>query len=114
MDCSPLRRVVEDAQGHAVVRRQDLVASAYRSPAPPRGRRNRRGRWLSLSCAGLGLSEQIEIALNPGYEEGGIVTLWSVREALGRSGDVILMDSDVLYDFQIAIQSRRYVVDFIR
>src|SRR3954462_1821359 len=33
---------------------------------------------------------------NPAYEEGSVVTLWSMREEL--DSDLLLMDADVLYD----------------
>lgn len=35
---------------------------------------------------------------NPDYEEGNIVTLWSLRDELASEGPVLLMDADVLYD----------------
>ena len=34
---------------------------------------------------------------NPDYEQGSILTLWCVREALTAGGPVLLMDGDVLY-----------------
>lgn len=43
----------------------------------------------------------VETVFNPWYEEGSIVTLWTVGEALSRGGDVILMDADVLYDHRM-------------
>ncbi len=56
---------------------------------------------IEAEIAALGHSKQVEIVVNPDYVEGSIVTLWSVREALGRGGDVILMDGDVLYDYRL-------------
>ena len=41
---------------------------------------------------------RVEFVYNPHYREGSIVTLWMLREALSRGGDVVLMDGDVLYD----------------
>jgi choline kinase len=38
-----------------------------------------------------------EIVLNPGYEQGSVLTVHTVAEALTRGGDVLLMDADVLY-----------------
>jgi len=51
--------------------------------------------------AAMGASDWVETVYNPEFEEGSIVTLWSVREQLLRGGDVILMDGDVLYDHRI-------------
>ena len=51
--------------------------------------------------ARLGLGAHVETVMNPEFEQGSIVTLWNVREALGRGGDVILMDGDVLYDYRM-------------
>ncbi len=56
---------------------------------------------IEAEIAATGLSKQVEMVVNPDYVEGSIVTLWSVREALGRGGDVILMDGDVLYDYRM-------------
>jgi choline kinase len=39
--------------------------------------------------------------LNPRFERGSIVSLWTMRDALCAGGDVILMDADVLYDASI-------------
>lgn len=41
---------------------------------------------------------RVELVHNPHYREGSVVTLWMLREALSRDGDVVLMDGDVLYD----------------
>ena len=38
---------------------------------------------------------------NPDYEQGSILTLWRVREALTAGGPVLLMDGDVLYDRRV-------------
>ena len=38
---------------------------------------------------------------NPDYEQGSILTLWCVREALAAGGPVLLMDGDVLYDRRV-------------
>jgi choline kinase len=39
--------------------------------------------------------------LNPDYEAGSIVSLWSVRAALADGADILLMDADVLYDHRL-------------
>ena len=38
---------------------------------------------------------------NPDYEQGSVLTLWCVREALTAGGPVLLMDGDVLYDRRV-------------
>lgn len=43
----------------------------------------------------------IETVYNPDYRQGNIVTLWRLREALSRGGNLLLMDADVLYDYRI-------------
>ena len=49
----------------------------------------------------LGLRSQIEIALNPRYDLGSVLTVHTVAGPLTRGGDVLLMDADVLYDESI-------------
>ena len=56
---------------------------------------------IDREIATMGASDWVETVFNPDYEEGSIVTLWSVREQLLRGGDVILMDGDVLYDHRM-------------
>ncbi len=48
----------------------------------------------------LGRSE-VSTVYNPDYEQGSILTLWCVREALTAGGPVLLMDGDVLYDRRV-------------
>ena len=60
-----------------------------------------RSELVAAEIASLGLGDYIEMVINPDYKQGSIVTLWSIREALGRGGDVILMDGDVLYDYRM-------------
>ena len=43
----------------------------------------------------------VETVHNPDYEEGNVVTLWHLREHLGGSGPLLLMDADVLYDLRL-------------
>ena len=40
----------------------------------------------------------VELVHNPHYREGSVVTLWTLRQALTRGGDILAMDGDVLYD----------------
>jgi choline kinase len=42
-----------------------------------------------------------EVVINPGFELGSVLTVHTVAEPLGRGGDVLLMDADVLYHAQI-------------
>ena len=51
----------------------------------------------------LGALRQTDVSTiyNPDYEQGSILTLWCVREALTAGGPVLLMDGDVLYDRRV-------------
>jgi choline kinase len=40
----------------------------------------------------------VELVHNPHYRDGSVVTLWTLRQAMLRGGDILLMDGDVLYD----------------
>ncbi len=42
-----------------------------------------------------------EIVINPAFELGSVLTVHTAAEPLGRGGEVLLMDADVLYDRQI-------------
>jgi choline kinase len=42
-----------------------------------------------------------EIVINPGFELGSVLTVHTAAQALGRGGEVLLMDADVLYHGQI-------------
>lgn len=35
---------------------------------------------------------------NPRYEQGSVISLWTLRDELAYGGDILLMDADVLYD----------------
>ena len=56
---------------------------------------------IAAELATFGADGWVETVVNPDYEQGSIVTLWTVREQLSRGGGVILMDGDVLYDHRI-------------
>ncbi len=56
---------------------------------------------IDAELAAMGVAGTVETVFNADYEEGSIVTLWTVRDQLSRGGDVILMDGDVLYDHRI-------------
>ncbi len=49
----------------------------------------------------LRLAPRPETVMNPDFERGSTVSLWSVRQALAAGGDVLLMDADVLYHADI-------------
>jgi choline kinase len=49
----------------------------------------------------LGWQPRPQIVLNPRYELGSVLTVDTVREAMTRGGEVLLMDADVLYHDQI-------------
>ncbi len=44
---------------------------------------------------------RVRTVFNPDFQEGNIVTLWRLAEALDCGEDVIVMDADVLYDFRL-------------
>ncbi|CAB1275223.1 phosphocholine cytidylyltransferase family protein [Candidatus Nitrosacidococcus tergens] len=44
---------------------------------------------------------QFNIEYNPNFNQGSVVTLWTLREYLRLKEDILLMDADVLYDYQI-------------
>ena len=48
----------------------------------------------------------VRTVYNPDYREGSIVSLWCLREALRRAGEVMLMDADVLYDQRLVARLR--------
>lgn len=52
---------------------------------------------IERALAALGQTD-VSTIYNPDYEEGSILTLWCMREALTAGGPVLLMDGDVLYD----------------
>lgn len=43
-------------------------------------------------------------ALNPDFEAGSIVSLWTARHELTSGADILLMDADVLYDYRLLKQ----------
>ncbi len=51
--------------------------------------------------AQLGAQDFVRTVLNEDYEEGNVVTLWSLRDELCCGEPVLLMDADVLYDEQL-------------
>jgi len=49
----------------------------------------------------LGVAGFARTVYNPDFRDGGITTLWRLREALIADGPVLLMDGDVLYDHRM-------------
>lgn len=41
---------------------------------------------------------EIDTVYNPHYQQGSMVTLWTLRNHITRGDDLLLMDADVLYD----------------
>ncbi|HUT49229.1 MAG TPA: phosphocholine cytidylyltransferase family protein [Alphaproteobacteria bacterium] len=57
-----------------------------------------RAEVIAAEIAACGADDFVHTVTNPDFREGSLVSLWAVREALQRGGDVLLMDADVLYD----------------
>ena len=55
---------------------------------------------IERALGALGQTD-VSTVYNPDYEQGSILTLWCVREALMAGGPVLLMDGDVLYDRRV-------------
>ena len=55
---------------------------------------------IERTLAALG-QQDVSTIYNPDYEQGSILTLWCVRDALTAGGPVLLMDGDVLYDRRV-------------
>ena len=55
---------------------------------------------IERALASLGQTD-VSTIYNPDYEQGSILTLWCVRDALTAGGPVLLMDGDVLYDRRV-------------
>ena len=55
---------------------------------------------IERALSALGQTD-VSTVYNPDYEQGSILTLWCVREALTAGGPVLLMDGDVLYDRRV-------------
>lgn len=53
---------------------------------------------IDREIAALGAQDFVRTVFNENYEEGNIVTLWTLRDELCCDAPVLLMDADVLYD----------------
>lgn len=53
---------------------------------------------IEAEIAALGAQGFVRTVFNENYEEGNIVTLWTLRDELCCDEPVLLMDADVLYD----------------
>jgi choline kinase len=53
---------------------------------------------IEQEIADLGAEDFVRTVFNADYDEGNIVTLWTLRDELCCGGPVLLMDADVLYD----------------
>ena len=53
---------------------------------------------IEQEIATLGAQDYVRTVFNENYDEGNIVTLWTLRDDLDCGEPVLLMDADVLYD----------------
>ena len=53
---------------------------------------------IEQEIADLAAEDFVRTVFNANYDEGNIVTLWTLRDELCGGGPVLLMDADVLYD----------------
>lgn len=53
---------------------------------------------IEQEIVALGAQDYVRTVFNENYEEGNIVTLWTLRDELDCGEPVLLMDADVLYD----------------
>ena len=53
---------------------------------------------IGQEIANLGAQDFVRTVFNENYEEGNIVTSWTLRDELDCGDSVLLMDADVLYD----------------
>ena len=56
---------------------------------------------IERQIAALGAQGYVRTVFNEDFEEGNIVTLWTLRDELCYGGPVLLMDADVLYDEEL-------------
>lgn len=53
---------------------------------------------IEQEITALGAQGFVRTVFNPDFEDGSVVTLWSLRDELCKGEAVLLMDGDVLYD----------------
>lgn len=51
--------------------------------------------------AAIGAQEFVRTVFNPDFNEGSVLTLWSLRQEVADGGPVLLMDADVLYHAEV-------------
>ena len=56
---------------------------------------------IDRQIADLGAQDYVRTVFNEDFEEGNIVTLWTLRHELCSGGPVLLMDADVLYSEEL-------------
>ncbi|HER26818.1 MAG TPA: phosphocholine cytidylyltransferase family protein [Rhodospirillales bacterium] len=56
---------------------------------------------IEREIAALGAQDFVRTVFNENYDEGNIVTLWTLRDELCCGKPVLLMDADVLYDEEL-------------
>ena len=70
---------------------QAVIATGYKAPDIE----------AELSRLGALQSGFARCVLNPDFEAGSILSLWTARDAFAGGEDILLMDADVLYDFRL-------------
>ncbi len=60
-----------------------------------------RAETIAEELARLGAAERVVTHLNPEFDRGSILSLWTVRDAFISNEPVIYMDGDVLYDHRM-------------
>ena len=87
---TPLARHLENLRRGGV---EDIVIGiGYRAEA------------IQAELSRLGAGSTVRTVLNEEYDEGSVVTLWTLRDELARGGDVLIMDADVLYDHRLLVR----------
>jgi choline kinase len=56
---------------------------------------------IEAEVDGMRVGPPPEIVINPAFDLGSVLTVHTAAEPLGRGGEVLLMDADVLYHGQI-------------
>ncbi len=63
-----------------------------------------RAEEIVAEIARIGAEDMVTLRENLDYREGSVVSLWTLREALGAGESVLFMDGDVLYDQRMMVR----------
>ncbi len=63
-----------------------------------------RGEEVVAEIERLGAGHRVVTHVNPDFEEGPVVSLWTAAPALSSGEPVIFMDADVLYDHRVLVR----------